>query len=518
MIRAVVGARVSVVKGNEKTSHLTQREAGVRHAEQRDMEVVGFFEDLDVSATVAPFDRPDLGPWLDDSADGMADAWDAMIFAKVDRAFRSIFDCVDVARWAEAHKKILIFTDDNITLDFRSEADSMATMMAKIFLMLAALFAEMELKRIKNRAKDAHAYLRRTPRWPGGQPPFGYMIVDAPDGQGKSLAPDPVTSKIVRRMGALATAGKSQLEIAKILTAEKAVTPARYYAPQNPAKPRRRAISDVWNPSSVGKILNSDACMGIKLTGPSVRERKPLRDRAGLPIVVAEPLFTAEEWAALKLSLAKRAKTMERSAEGTAPLLGIVHCGQCQSRLYRVVNKSAKKVYEYYRCTPKKRLDENGVEIRVEACSDATFRGADLSAYVEQMATHYLGKVSVVRKVYVPGEDHSMELEQVVRAMAGVREEYDEGLYDYPDGEEEYRERIGNLASTRKRLMELPQRKAEWVTEETGETYADAWTNAPDSEVRRQLLLDSGIRVNAWQGRIEAFIPEDLRSRLAQMP
>ena len=382
MIRAVVGARVSVVKGKEKTSHLTQREAGVRHADQQGMEVVGFFEDLDVSATVSPFDRPDLGPWLDDSAPGMADQWDAMIFAKVDRAFRSIFDCVDVARWAETHQKILVFTDDNITLDFREDVDSMATMMAKIFLMLAALFAEMELKRIKKRGKEAHAFLKHTTRWPGGQPPYGYMIVDAEDGKGKTLTPDPVTSKIVRRMGALAIEGKSQLDIAKILTREKAVTPSRYYAPKNPLKERKRPIGDIWNPTSIGKILNSEACMGIKLTGRSVKDRTPIRDKSGLPIVIAEPLFTKEEWASLKASLAKRAQTRERSAEGTAPLLGIVHCGQCQGRLYRVRNVNPKKTYEYYRCVPKK---------GVSACTDATFTAAELMTYVEDMAIHYLG-------------------------------------------------------------------------------------------------------------------------------
>ena len=508
MIRAVVGARVSVVKGKEKTSHLTQREAGVRHADQLGWHVVGYFEDLDVSATVSPFDRPDLGPWLDDSTDGMAGQWDAMIFAKVDRAFRSIFDCVDVARWAEAHQKILVFTDDNITLDFREDVDSMATMMAKIFLMLAALFAEMELKRIKKRGKEAHAFLKPTTRWAGGQPPYGYMIVDAEDGKGKTLAPDPITSRIVRRMGALAIGGKSQLDIAKILTVEKAVTPARHYAPKNPLKERKRPISDIWNATSVGKILNSDACMGIKLTGPSVRERKPVRDKSGLPIVIAEPLFSKEEWARLKSSLAKRAKTRERSADGTAPLLGIVHCGKCEGRLYRVRNVTQKKTYEYYRCVPKKGVD---------ACADTTFDAANLMTYVEDMATHYLGRVPVVRRVYVPGEDHTAELDQVVKAMAGVRRERDEGLYDYPGGEEEYKERLGNLAATRRRLMELPHRQAEWVHELTGETYADAWGRLTESEDRRQLLLDSGIKIYVKRGRIKTYVPEDLKQRLAKI-
>jgi len=101
--------------------------------------------------------------------------------------------------------------------------------------------------------------------------------------------------------------------------------------------------------------------------------------------------------------------------------------------------------------------------------------------------------------------------------MAGVRREHDEGLYDYPGGEDEYKERLGNLAATRKRLLELPHRQAEWVQELTGETFADAWRRLTKSEDRRHLLLDSGIKVYVRRGRIETFVPEDLKERLAKV-
>jgi site-specific DNA recombinase len=54
-VRAIVGARVSSVQGDEKTSHNT-RSNGDAYAESHDWTVVGRFEDLDVSAIK-------LSPW-----------------------------------------------------------------------------------------------------------------------------------------------------------------------------------------------------------------------------------------------------------------------------------------------------------------------------------------------------------------------------------------------------------------------------------------------------------------------
>jgi hypothetical protein len=66
-IRAVVGARVSHVQGEEKTSHISQRGKGEAYAESQGWTVVGAFEDLDVSAIkLSPWDRPDLKVWLTD--------------------------------------------------------------------------------------------------------------------------------------------------------------------------------------------------------------------------------------------------------------------------------------------------------------------------------------------------------------------------------------------------------------------------------------------------------------------
>ncbi|MFI9787485.1 hypothetical protein ACIHEI_28865 [Kitasatospora sp. NPDC051984] len=51
---------------------------------QRTEQLVGSFEDLDASAEITPWKRPGPGPWLTDRQG----EWDAMVWAKVDRAFR----------------------------------------------------------------------------------------------------------------------------------------------------------------------------------------------------------------------------------------------------------------------------------------------------------------------------------------------------------------------------------------------------------------------------------------------
>ncbi|MFI1798878.1 recombinase family protein [Streptomyces sp. NPDC020379] len=496
-VRAVVGARVSEMKGKGKVSHKVQWESGERHALEAGWEVVGEFQDLDVSATISPWDRPDLGPWLKERSH----EWDAMIFAKVDRAFRSAKDCADVAHWAEQERKILVFTDDGITLDFQGDADSFATMMAKVFLMLASLFAEMELRRIKNRTSGAHRYLRTRDRWAGGQPPYGFQVVPHPEG-GKKLAIDPVSSAVVRAMGKLLLDGKSLWEIADTLTKVWAPAPATHvYENQGPDSRSKRKTPprNEWNQSSIGKIMRSEATQGFKLAGRSIKTRRVARGEDGKPIRIADPIFTPEEWTQIQVALDKRSRTKERS-HNAAPLLGIVYCGGCQDRLYRVVNTSKGKEYEYYRCVRK---------TGKPACAGFTFKAAYVERVVYVTAIDYLGDVPVTTRKFIPGEDHSEELAVVVKGMTDVRAEKDQGYYDYPGGEDEYQQRIQALAAQRKILAALPQRAAEWVEEPTGEYYAEAYYRM-DDQGRRALLMDAGVRVYMSPDGIIQHIPENL--------
>ncbi|MDH6130950.1 site-specific DNA recombinase [Kitasatospora sp. MAA4] len=503
MLRAVVGARVSVVKGAEKVSHLVQKEAGQRYADRSGWEVVGYFQDLDVSAEVRPFDRPDLGPWLGEKAS----LWDAMIFSKVDRVFRSAKDCADVAHWAEANRKILVFSDDGIVLNFRDEGkDSMSAMMSKVFLMLASLFAEMELKRTRDRVLGAHRFLRKTVRWPGGYAPYGYEVVDHPEG-GKTLSLEPQTAGVAREMAEWYIAGWSFREIAGELNRRNEPTNlVRHLRAQGKTETSKgKSVDGIeWATSVVADLLRTPSLRGYKL-----HRGKETRGADGLPIRIAEPVFDRELWARLEPALAARSTKKTRTFS-TSALLGVAFCDACNGPLYpkNAPKKSSGKVYSYYHCP--------SGSAKGRANCGTSQPSQQLEDLIEETFIAKVGDKHVPVRRYIPGEDHSEDLAVVKRAIKGLREEKDEGLIVGREDEDEWKERMRALLQRREELDALPQRPAQWVLENSDETYATAW-QARDTAGRRQLLLDSGIRLvvkpgPALQAQVE--VPEDLAARL----
>ena len=62
---------------DESTSPARQRQAIGSFASMHGHTITHVAEDIDVSGSIAPADRPDLGPWL-----ARMDEWDAIIVAK----------------------------------------------------------------------------------------------------------------------------------------------------------------------------------------------------------------------------------------------------------------------------------------------------------------------------------------------------------------------------------------------------------------------------------------------------
>ena len=507
-VRAIIGSRLSVYKAPSltghgsanKTSPATQQESTSRYCQMRGWDVVGEFQDLDVSATVSPWERPELSPWLKDKSG----QWDAIVWTKVDRAFRDIGDCADIARWAEKNHKIIVFTEDGIVLNFRDESDAFATMMAKAFLMIASIFAELELKRIQGRYKAAHAYLRTTNRWATGRPPFGFMIVDHPEGSGKALAVDPVSSQYVRTMAQLLLEGHAVSDVAEILTARGIPTPGVYQQTVKGGKYKNQP-NPVWSFSTVYQILRNPACLGYKTTVPAGMERKGkvrvvlARGKDGMPIVMCDPIFTDEEWALIQAKLDERGTTPERTRNAGA-LLGVAFCMNCGHRLHRSAHTVKGTLYSYYQC-PKRPGKP--------ACRGYNFREDRLMAIIDDQAPQKLAEKQRMRRVFKPGEDHTRELNRTIKAMKDLRTERDNEAYDYPGGEEEYQERLDNLIAKRKLLASLPQREDEWVEEPTGRTYADDYREA-DENGKRLILIEAGFRLSCSPEMIRVHTPENL--------
>lgn len=488
-LRAIIGARVSVYDDLGQTSPTTQLDAGRTWASANGWTVIATFEDLDVSASVEPENRPGLGPFLTDRSH----EWDVIIFSKVDRAFRSVFDAADVARWAERNKKIIVFAGDSIVLNFRDEEAGFGTDMAKSFLMMASMFAEIELKRIKTRFKDAHTYLKTTSRWATGKPPFGYMIVNHPEGKGKALAIDPVSSEYVRTMAAFVIDGKSILETADIMMSLGIPSPNVYRQTAHGGK-FKTAPENKWSFSSVQQILRNPACLGYKTTkgnGGARHKYTIVRSGDGMPIQMADPIFTDEEWVLLQ------AKMDERSVEPTrtrsaSPLQGIAYCGGCGNRMHKHSTIVKGVPYIYMRChaAPGK-----------PACPKHNFREDGLLEILDRMVPAELADRVRTEKIFLPGEDHTRERDRARKHLRDLREEKDNDAYDYPGGEEDYQERWTSLVAKLKRYEGLPDTEDRWEIREMDETYAQAYERM-NRDQRRLMLISGNVKLICKPGDI----------------
>ena len=482
-VRAIVGARVSNVQCDEKTSHITQRSKGDAYAESQDWTVVGAFEDLDVSAIkLSPWKRPDLKEWLTDRAQ----EWDALIFAKTDRVFGSAADCVELAEWCREHHKILVLVDDGIRLDYyhpEDAKDAFAGAMSKVFLILASVFAEIEGQRFVQRARDRVAYLRNTDRWGYGLAPFGFKIVDHPAGKGKALAHDVEAQRVLHDAAARLLAGGSLTGIVSSFNETGVLSPGDWYR----AKSGKAIKGTRWTVDNLKLMLSNPTTQGIKAvsTDRSVKRTvgKPVLDSEGEPVLVGPPSFDPETWSRIQSELAQRSQNPRQRRHSVNPLLGIAKCGVCGKNMRQQSKTTPAGItHRYYICAgsppcPKVSIIADNAETLV---SD-TF----LEDHVNRRV-----KASVWRD----GSDHSAELEQTNLTIEALREDRAMGLFTSPADEQMFRQQMKTLVAKRDSLSVLPVVKAGWVDVVTDRTYGQVWPTATPEE-RRTLLTDAGVRL-----------------------
>lgn len=145
----------------------------------------GLFTD-DVSGKVELRHRPagaDLFAALEDG--------DCIIFAKLDRAFRSVIDLLETLRMLDARGIRLVFLDLNC--DTKTD-------IGRLILQIFGAFAEFERARISERVREGKAIVRARGGYIGGYVPYGMKLKK--DGRGKNvLVPCPeeraIGSKIV---------------------------------------------------------------------------------------------------------------------------------------------------------------------------------------------------------------------------------------------------------------------------------------------------------------------------------
>lgn len=199
---AVYGyVRVSTTRqADEGESLEVQRRVldGWAHMEGRRLDAV--FVERGVSGSVPFTERPEGGHLWAKLQRG-----DVLVAAKLDRLFRSALDALQAVAALKERGVGLVLLDLG--------GDISGNGLSKLFLTIAAAFAEAERDRIRERVADVKADQRARGRYLGGTAPFGWTVNEAGD-----LVRDAAQQNAIGRMRKMRQAGASLRAIAEEMT------------------------------------------------------------------------------------------------------------------------------------------------------------------------------------------------------------------------------------------------------------------------------------------------------------
>lgn len=491
---------------DETSSPVRQRRDIEAKARERGVEIIGWAEDLDVSAfKIPPLNRPKLRRWFDRYAE-----FDEVIFWKLDRFVRRTFpDWADMLAWSGKR---------DISLVSATEAMDLTGVMGQWQATNLAFVAQLESTNISLRVASTQAYLRESGRWRGGTPPYGYRPASNPDGPGVVLVVDDDTAAIVREAVNRVIAGESVNAIVADFNRRKLLCPRDYLRALS-GKPRRcecghekhdgecnethacthrakhandscreqvcpeyRERHADWKRESLMAVLRSEAMLGRV-----IHDDRPLRGKDGMPVERAKPLISPEDWHRLQEVL-DRAATVKRRTQTPSALLGVAFCG-CGAPLYRSEKKNNQgRVYAYYRCRENYRHPNDDAAF----CDAPSIPCSTLDEITHDALLHEIGWHEVMRLEVTPGDGHETELAAVGRQIADLTtERFVKGVV-----RGDFDSMMASLQAEHARLSALPPSPDVPRYVPTGQTFRQKWEQMNTTE-RRIWLRDAGVRVAA---------------------
>lgn len=489
---------------DETTSPGRQRDAIKRWVSGEGHDLVDIVADLDVSGAKSPFERPELGPWLDRPED-----FDILVVMKLDRLSRSAQDTYKLLEWAEEHGK-----------HFHAISDGIGTMTAngKMFIQLTSIFAEVERKNIQERVSSARVGMRQVGRWPAGRPPYGFRLApkDFDGSMGYTLEEDPESANRLREIVGLTLRGKSFVQIAKDLNERGVLTPRNHTR-----KPEDRTPSE-WAPQTIMKMLRAVSLLGQQTHRPLLDDGKTrggpeVIHEHGEPVQFGPPILSPDHdlaeayklWKKLQSELDSRERPTNRRRETASLLLGFAFCGNCNSRLHLSWGGSGKYRRQVYRC----------VNYRDNKCHVGPMYADNLETFVTNELLAFAGPIPIPKFEITPGEDHTAELEQAEGSLKLLMADREKGLYSSKVGERVFFDKVREYEAIISKLEDQPVKPAEVKTEMSTRTVADVWRNGDHMEKREMLeYLPFYVTVGPaahrgskdWWGRCEFHISEDL--------
>jgi putative DNA-invertase from lambdoid prophage Rac len=201
---AVYGyVRVSTARqANEGESLEVQRRQIEGYALMHALTLAGVVVEEGVSGSVPVAERPAAGPLFARLGKG-----DVVIAPKLDRLFRSALDALKVVEDLKKRGVALHLLDLG--------GDISGNGLSKLFLTIAAAFAEAERDRIRERIGQVKADQKARGRYLGGKVPFGFRR-----GESGELVPHEAEQEAIREMIALRAQGKPLRAIAHAVAAK----------------------------------------------------------------------------------------------------------------------------------------------------------------------------------------------------------------------------------------------------------------------------------------------------------
>jgi putative DNA-invertase from lambdoid prophage Rac len=160
------------------------------------------FVERGVSGSVPLVERPEGGRLWARLARG-----DTLVASKLDRLFRSALDALQAVEDLKARGVSLVLLDLG--------GDISSNGLSKLFLTIAAAFAEAERDRIRERVTQTKRDQRQRGRYLGGKVPYGFRV--GPEG---GLEPIPEQQAVIRRAAEMRADGAPLRTIRAALEAE----------------------------------------------------------------------------------------------------------------------------------------------------------------------------------------------------------------------------------------------------------------------------------------------------------
>ncbi len=378
------------------------------------------------SGTVAPWDRPNLKPWVTDPA--LMAAYDGILAYKNDRLSRGCWsDEARIRLWAEEHGKHLVIVDGpqwpprNDGDRYQWEAMSMQ--------------ARKEWEDIVERTTRALDELRDAGKLTN-RPSWGYKSFG--EKYDHSMVPTEVGREYIPQIFSRVISGESLDMIAKWLTSE--------------GVPNGQARGQWWA-KTIGVIIRNPAYQGFRCA------QDPATRAYGRVLFRCEPLVDAAIWRAANDALTTRP---QRRHGGTVPanramLAGAIRCPLCDGPMYRTPAGTTKKFF-YYRCAGRGAARKGcGNVVSVDAADNA----------VNEILTSSTFRTPVMVRRLIPGTDHEAELEAVLFEIRHLPDR------ELPD--DEHDAELGKLRAERDRVRALPKTEDRVERVPTGDTYAGLW-------------------------------------------